>query len=152
MTVLVGVRCADGVVVGADSMATSGIPGSVGLMRMASEKISVIGERVIVAGTGAVGLGQRFRDTVQSAWNKKLFQKSCVDCCRELTHAAVNDFRNTGVPYNSQFGYNFGALVAAPLDDHPNLIEFGLADFQPEIKTDKLHFVSMGSGQMLYPN
>jgi hypothetical protein len=35
------------------------------------------------------------------------------------------------------------------LKDGPFLAEFATNDFQPEIKTDKLFFVSMGSGQML---
>jgi hypothetical protein len=39
--------------------------------------------------------------------------------------------------------------MAAPLDGTAQLIEFSTSDFQPEIKTDQLHFVSMGSGQVL---
>ena len=39
--------------------------------------------------------------------------------------------------------------MAAPLDGAAQLIEFGLLDFQPEIRRDRLHFVSMGSGQVL---
>jgi hypothetical protein len=35
------------------------------------------------------------------------------------------------------------------LDGKPQLIEFGSIDFQPEIKNDNLHFVAMGSGQVL---
>lgn len=149
MTVLVGVRCSDGVVIGADSVATSAA-GNQGLMRMATDKIAVVGDRVIVAGTGAVGLGQRFQGVVKAAWDAKVFQKPCLDCCKHLAATAVNDFRGTGVPFNGQGGgYNFGALMAAPLEDKPQLVEFALSDFQPEVKNDKLHFVSMGSGQML---
>src|SRR6185503_18010249 len=43
----------------------------------------------------------------------------------------------------------YGALVAAPIEDDACLIEFAVPDFQPEIKTTKLNFVAMGSGQML---
>ena len=39
--------------------------------------------------------------------------------------------------------------MAAPLDGAAQLIEFGTVDFQPEIKKDRLHFVTMGSGQLL---
>jgi hypothetical protein len=39
--------------------------------------------------------------------------------------------------------------MAAAVKDGPFLAEFGTTDFQPEIKTGKLFFVSMGSGQML---
>jgi len=148
MTVLVGVRCSDGVVVGADSMATSA-HGNHGLMRMATDKIAVVGDRVIVAGTGAVGLGQRFQGVVKAAWDAKAFQKPCLDCCRSLATSGVNDFRSTGTPFNNQIGFGFGALMAAPLEDRAQLVEFAISDFQPEVKNEKLHFVSMGSGQML---
>jgi len=39
--------------------------------------------------------------------------------------------------------------MAAPLDGAAQLIEFGILDFQPEIRKERLHFVSMGSGQVL---
>ena len=47
-------------------------------------------------------------------------------------------------------GLRFGALLAAGNSKSgPFLIEYGPTDFQPEIKTGKLFFVSMGSGQIL---
>jgi hypothetical protein len=39
--------------------------------------------------------------------------------------------------------------MAARLGGGAELIEFGTLDFQPEIKKDQLHFVAMGSGQVL---
>lgn len=148
MTVLVGVKCSDGVVIGADSIATSSF-GASSLMQIKTDKLAVVGDRVLVASTGAVGLGQRFVDTVQRAWKDGAFQSSCIDCARHLSRAAIGDFRQTGVPFSPQGGWGYGALVAAPHQDRPELIEFGAQDFQPEIKSDRLHFVSMGSGQML---
>jgi hypothetical protein len=118
-------------------------------MQMSTDKLAVVGDRVIVAGTGAVGLGQRFQSIVHQAWDAKAFGGKCIECCRGLTHNAVNDFKNTSVPFSREEGWGFGALMAAPLEDRPQLVEFGVLDFQPEIKNEKLHFVSMGSGQML---
>jgi len=43
----------------------------------------------------------------------------------------------------------YGALVAYPTGTKANLCEFSVVDFQPELKTDKLWFVSMGSGQLI---
>jgi hypothetical protein len=40
-------------------------------------------------------------------------------------------------------------MLAAPVGDRAELVEFGLLDFQPERKTGNIHFVSMGSGQIL---
>ena len=72
MTVLIGVRCTDGVVIGADSAATSAA-GNIHLLKLASDKIVIVGDRVIVAGTGQIGLGQRFAEQVKHAHEAKLF-------------------------------------------------------------------------------
>lgn len=148
MTVLVGVRCTDGVVVGADSIATSAM-GPSGLIQIPTDKIKIVGDRVIVAGTGAVGLGQRFTNIVDHQWSTKAFQKPCWDCLKGITAAAVNDFNSTGTPRSQQYGFGFGAMVAAPLDDDAKLVEFAISDMQPELKDGKINFVSMGSGQAL---
>lgn len=143
MTVLVGVKCTDGVVVGADSAATSAA-GQTHLLKMASDKIEVIGGRVIVAGTGQIGMGQRFTKIVSDAHDAKLFQGKQVDVARQLAGLARNDFASTGCAQGQ-----YGALVAAPMEDSGCLVEFAVSDFQPELKTAKLNFVAMGSGQLL---
>jgi hypothetical protein len=148
MTVLVGVQCTDGVVIGADSIATSAI-GRSPLIQTATDKLAIVGDRVIVAGTGSVGLGQRFIGVVGKAWETKVFQKARWDCLKGITAEAVRDFQSTGVPQTTQSGFGYGALLAAPLEDHACLVEFGLPDMQPEVKSGKLNFVSMGSGQVL---
>ena len=76
MTAVVGIRCKDGVVIGADSSATFGDGGGPrGVIEQStSRKIEIIGESVIVAGTGAVGHMQRFSPVIQGLWNQKAFQ------------------------------------------------------------------------------
>ena len=75
MTAIVGIRCKDGVVIGADSSATFGDGGGRGVIEQSTtRKIEIIGESVIVAGTGAVGHMQRFTQVVQNLWNQKQFQ------------------------------------------------------------------------------
>jgi hypothetical protein len=151
VTILVGVRCTDGVVIGADSMATSSA-GPHHLMQILSDdKINIIDNKIIIASTGSVGLSQRLAVVVKNAWNAKAFQKPCIECAREIARAAVQDFEHTGVPRLSPAhgGLQFGTLMAAPLDGAAQLIEFGTSDFQPEIKKDRIHFVSIGSGQLL---
>ena len=153
MTILVGVRCTDGVVIGADSMATSSAGPQRLIQILSDDKINIIDDKIIIACTGAVGLAQRVHEVVKNAWNPphKLFQKPCVECVKGIAHAVVEDFQSTGVVRNhpSQGGWGFGTLMAAPLDGKAQLIEFGSLDYQPEIKKDHLHFVSMGSGQVL---
>lgn len=149
MTVLVGVLCSDGVVIGADSIATSSA-GMHPIIRMPSDdKIKIVADRIIIAGTGSVGLSQRFHSIVQSHWDGKGFANPANQCVKEMAEKAVKDFQGTGTPRTPQSGFGFGAMVAAPISDKPELVEYGLLDFQPERKTPKLHFVSMGSGQLL---
>jgi hypothetical protein len=153
VTILVGVRCTDGVVIGADSMATSSIGPQRLIQILSDDKINIIGNKVIIACSGPVGLGQRFYGVVKAAWDppNKLFQKSCAECVREISRATLKNFEHTGVQRQPphQGGLHFGSLMAAPLDGAAQLVEFGTLDFQPEIKKDRLHFVSMGSGQVL---
>lgn len=143
MTVLIGVRCSDGVVIGADSAATSAV-GNIHLLKLASDKIVIVGNRVIVAGTGQIGLGQRFAEQVKLAHDNRLFQSTPVEVAKQLSAMGRNDFAQTGASMGA-----YGVLVAAPADGVGQLIEFATADFQPELKTGKIHFVAMCSGQML---
>ena len=145
MTVLVGIKCKDGVVIGADSSATMGQAPHLRTIEQKIDKIQVVGDRVIVAGTGQVGLGQRFNAVVQSVWQHKdkPFNKPPLEVGKILAQHAINDFQSTSVPKGE-----FGALVAFPTGNQSCLCEFAVNDFQPELKTDdSLWYVSMGSGQ-----
>lgn len=143
MTVLVGVRCTDGVVIGADSAATSAA-GNMHLLKLASDKIVIVGGRVIVAGTGQIGLAQRFAAQVKHAHDTKVFQKSAIEVGKGLSALGRKDFTQTSASMGA-----YGAMVACPADDAGQLIEFATSDFQPELKNGKILFVAMGSGQML---
>lgn len=148
MTVIVGVRCSDGIVIGTDSAATS-TAGQIPVLRTDVDKIFLVGDRTIIAGTGAIGLTQRFHQIVEAAWTSKLFQKDTLTCVRQLVKDAREDFQRTQVPFHQQGGLQFGVVLGAVFSGAPDLIEFGTYDFQPEIKRGKLFFVSMGSGQPL---
>ncbi len=107
------------------------------------EKIAIVSGHIIVAGTGEIGLGQRFTDVAERLWREKAFQgKSAIDIGRLLAKGAVEDFSATQVKQGS-----YGALVAVPSNRTAELIEFSLSHFQPEIKTQANWYVSMGSGQ-----
>lgn len=149
MTVLVGVKCTDGVVIGADSIATT-THGQSHLLQTPTDKIQIIGDRVIIAGSGSVGLFQRFGHVIHGLWGANHFRKSLWDCLRGISASTWQDFQSSNVPYlGPPNGFGFGSLLAAPIEDRAHLVEFGLADLQPELKDGKLTFVAMGSGQML---
>jgi hypothetical protein len=148
VTAIVGIRCKDGVVIGADSSATFGDGVGRGVIEQStSRKIEIIGESVIIAGTGAVGHMQRFSAVVQNLWGQKAFQgKTEIEIGKLLSSGGINDFNQTGAMKNLQFA----AMVAYPAIDQPSLCEFPGGIFQPEIKkVDDLWFASTGSGQSI---
>lgn len=77
MTLLIGILCADGVVIGSDSAATLGS----GVLQTPVQKVHVVNDSVLVATAGNVGLGQRFRHVVaQTAGDEKFQAMGLVGC------------------------------------------------------------------------
>lgn len=144
MTLIVGIRCTDGVVVGTDSAMTFASGQDLTIEQPLRQKIEIVQNQIIVAGTGELGLGQRFIDIVKHFWKVEELQgKSSVDIGRRLAQLAIDDFSSTRAEPGS-----YGALVAVPCAAGSlELIEFSLASFQPEVKTRDNWYVSMGSGQ-----
>ena len=145
MTLVVGVRCTNGVVIGTDSAVTFGSGHHLTIEQPLRQKIDIVQNRVIVAGTGEVGLGQRFVDLIEQFWSAPPNRKArVIDIGRQLAKEAIQDFAQTRVKEG-----RYGALVAIPCGKVPELIEFAVADFQPEIKTKDYWYASMGSGQLV---
>lgn len=144
MTIIIGVLCQDGVVVGTDSSATFSAS-RVRTIEQPCKKIEIIDNHIIITGTGQIGLGQRFSEIVDKFWKEKSFRnKSAVQACRELCELAYKDFISTGVSKGS-----YGSLLAFAANEKFNLCEFSLVDFQPELKTENIWYVAMGSGQTI---
>lgn len=142
MTVIVGILCSDGVVIGADGSATFA-HGSTLTISQPVHKLRVIANSVIVAGTGAVGLGQRFAHVVEKSWDERVFTKQpAVEIGCDLSRRAMADFGATNAPRGA-----YGALVAFPYGNRPYLCEFDIQTLQPELKDANMWYVSMGSGQ-----
>lgn len=145
MTVIVGIFCRDGIVIGTDSSATF-TDGQIRTVEQETEKIDIIQDHVIIAGTGQTGLGQRFVNIVEKAMKANLFNsvESAIEAATELAKSGIQNFSQTNVQRGA-----YGALVAFPFKGKPCLCEFTLPDFQPEMKNDKLWYVSMGGGQLI---
>jgi 20S proteasome alpha/beta subunit len=151
MTSLVGIRCTDGIIIGADSSATFGSPQSRTIEQETAKKIAIVGntQKLVVAGTGAVGHHQRFVEAVRQANAKQEFKnKSEVEVAKHLASLGVNDFASTTLPHHMD-RVPYSALVAYSISNKPCLCEIdGASGFQPEIKyPDDLWFASIGSGQ-----
>jgi hypothetical protein len=142
MTSIVGVLSKDGVVIGADSSVTFGPSHQFHTIEQPMKKLSVIADRILVAGTGQVGLDQRFCAVVKKAWDEKGFTGTALEAAKCLCKAAIVDFAETQAPKGQ-----YGALVAFPVTKKFYLCEFSIDSFQPELKTELLWYCSMGSAQ-----
>jgi len=144
MTAVVGVLCRDGLVIGTDSSTTTGSGIGPPIMEQPTEKLKIVSDTIIVAGTGQVGLGQRFGYIVEKAHAEKVFlgTNHFTSVGTELCRRTLTDFGSTGVR-----PAQYGALVGFALGDKPHLCEFPVSDFQPEFKTETMWYCSMGSGQ-----
>ena len=143
MTVLVGISCRGGIVIGADSSATFS-SGTHQTIEQPTQKVAVLcANSVIVAGTGSVGLYQRFEQVVSNRFSK-VVEPTAWNIAKDMSKHAIDDFASTHAKQSQ-----FGALLAfiPPKEKEPVLFEYDIATFQPELKDDKLWYVSMGSGQ-----
>lgn len=144
MTILVGIKCKDGIIIGSDSSATFSA-GQISTIEQSTKKIQILHDSIIVAGTGAVGLGQRFCDIIDNAYALKKFRgMNGIQMATEITQLAIDNFIRTRAPQGQ-----YGALVAYSADNDIHLCEFGSADMQPELKTTGIWYASMGSGQLI---
>lgn len=144
MTALVGIRCKDGVVIGADGSATF-VHEQHSTIEQPTKKIEIIDNHVIVAGSGYVGHAQRFYDVVRRLWRGQEFKgKGAIEIGKLLAQSGINDFRQTGIER-----LDFSALVAYSAKEGMSLCELpSVAGFQPEIKMlEGNWWVAAGSGQ-----
>ncbi len=148
MTVLVGIRCKNGLVIGADSSATFGDGARTRTIeQLTDKKIAIIGENFIVAGTGYVGHHQRFVTLIQENYDKKTFSgKPYTEIAKLVANLAINEFSSTQSPREL-----YSALVGFSCNGESYLYEFsGPSNFQPEMKDpNDMWFASMGSGQTI---
>lgn len=149
MTILVGVKCTDGIVIGADSMTTSAMGTSPLVQVPEADKLQPLGADAILACTGQIGLSQRVKLVADELYRGRQFKGSAIVSAAVLTGLVLDDFNASHVPRHPQHGLNFGALLGIVIEGEPHLIEFATTDFQPELKEGKSFYVSMGSGQLL---
>lgn len=142
MTSIVGVLCEDGVVIGSDSAATFGSADR-RTIEQPYEKLEIISNGVIFAPTGSVGFAQRFSEIIKNAYSKKEFEDASK-VSKKLSGEFIKDLLSTGLRFEK---LGFGALVAFPSKTGLHLCEFDTSTFQPEFKTEKMWYVSLGCAQ-----
>ncbi len=160
MSLVIGIKCSDGIVVGADSAATFG-----GMLRntirQTARKIQVIEGRAVIGSSGLAGLAQRYagelRDLLTLAADRDitllpphklmgLLQENFVQTTRQAmdSYLLAQKFTEAGA-LNSGLA---GTLVATV--SQGKLVLFSFDEVcNPEAATEDLPFVSVGNGQIL---
>ena len=144
MTAVVGILCSNGAVIGTDSSSTMVGAGGVRTIEQRTDKLDILEGRIIIAGTGSVGHGQRFRAVMNNLWRDKVIKggRDPIELCVDISAATTANFAKT-----HSSAETYGALVALAVERGPVLCEFAVQKFQPELKTEQMWWCSMGSTQ-----
>jgi hypothetical protein len=157
MTLIVGILCADGVVVGSDSYATYGDGRMPTIGQQAAKKVNCLNDHVVYASTGAVGMAQLVANTVKKMWDENRFQgvktpESAMDEIGKEIMKVVLPYMQAGQVQKNLTGDASTSLcksmVAIPIAHQACLFQFDFSG-APERATPQLPFVSLGSGQMI---
>jgi hypothetical protein len=154
MTLIVGIKCEDGIVLGADGAAT-------GIVRQAvKKKLRIVDGQVVFGFSGAAGLGQRLGGELEKAWKEKKFSikgqgqllpHQVMQVLREgfwqfinyeidVARACMHTMGPAGIQRSQS-----STVVAMPISHELCLFQFD-EQASPEQATDDLPFLSIGGG------
>lgn len=143
MTVIIGVLCSDGALLGADGAATFAA-GNQHTIQQPTSKLHTLEPPAILGGTGSVGLGQRFEQVARRCLSQDLGAASHIDIAKGICANAIQDAQSTGLQQ-----INYGSLLAFERSGEIHLCEFESGTLQPEFKAPSLWYASIGSGQTI---
>lgn len=144
MTLIIGVLCDDGVVVGADSIATFGSE----IEQEVSYKIEIYEEDIAIATSGDVGVSQLLKQQLGPRWHEI---KLCTDVLDVKNLISSEMWKQIEPAVNrakfAQAGFGgCETIVALPVNGVPKLLHFGTLSDPFEINADT-PFISIGSGR-----
>jgi 20S proteasome alpha/beta subunit len=158
VTLIVGIRCSDGIVVAGDGAATLGSIGAQTAAQKTVKKLRIIQRKIVVGAAGSVGISQRAQALIEQGWQAKRYTGRAENVMgvlrRELWEQVVGPEWTCAGTVSKVYGQaaatsaSSAMVVAIPLEKRPELIQF---DHQcaPELATRDLPFVAIGSGQAI---
>ena len=155
MTLVIGVLCGDGIVIGADSIATLATPkGQPTVEQKLDSKVHKVDDSMLYAFSGDIGLGQDVLHSVSKSWERNK-SKSKQNIRKNLTKAVVDPIEEYAkrtnhirrvLPNDLAYEPPIISIVALVAKDEPTLIRYSL-EGHPEEVTGGLSFAAIGSGQ-----
>lgn len=160
MTLIVGVKCSDGIVVGADSTATYSTQlGQQSTIRQDTiTKLHIASEKLVVGVSGPVSLSQFYGDEVDAYLRAKGFKIAWRNVADAKTDLAQKFWKHAGPMWEkagivsrtvgpaAMVECNHASAVAFAIEETPHLIQFSTQCNGEEV-TQELPFVAIGSGQ-----
>jgi len=157
MTLIIGIKCSDGVVVAADGAATLGYLGQKTALQP-FKKLCILHNKIIIGVSGPVGLGQRIAGEIDSMWkNNELSGKQPYEGMTMISEKIRKHIRpelEMAATASRTIG-NIGlqdalsaTLVALPLAGQPTLLSFDQQG-APEEMRNELPFASIGVVQTI---
>jgi len=162
MTVIIGILCDSGIVVGADGASTLGDIRGPTVSQNYSKKIEIIDKRVIFSSSGHVGLAQRLKAVTEKLWRDRAFVNKngkeydkpafAMHLLRielwNITHYEFDAAKvaSSGIGPNAFLTAHNQTLIALPVGGKLCLFTFD-EKCAPEMATENIPFVSIGSGQ-----
>jgi predicted proteasome-type protease len=174
MTLIVGIKCKDGIVMGADGAATYCALGQATIRQPIKRKLRLLGTQGIAGVSGSVGIGQRFAGEVETIRNlgipcslaapgqqpqrkplSQLKPHEVMGPLREILWGIIGREMDIAkmvtqtignpAPVHSTLSQSMVALIVGSI---PCLIQFDVQGM-PELATDDLPFASIGSGHII---
>jgi proteasome beta subunit len=147
VTVVVAVKCADGVVLATDSQGTTQMVGGMP-MKLPAKKIGRLGKHVVFGGTGSQGAGQRIQAALEnqaSKLNVGKRQSEIAEIIRRTANPLQKQIRQEWVELPKTEPESWGAIFCGWSSDGPWIFEIdptGPSQFQDP-------FAATGSGHPL---
>ncbi len=150
MTLIIGVKCKDGIVLGSDSIETFGTE----IEQEVSNKIGFLARDALIASAGAVGLSQLIKAKLQTSWETVRRQDDIYSVRILLEGIIWAEIRRAMqqvseaqelLNKDASSTVQCSSLIAFPVNRSPVLLRFNVIAQSDEI-THESPFVSIGSG------
>src|SRR5439155_17821827 len=156
MTLILGIRCSDGIVLGADGSATLGALGTYTARQQSVKKLRIVRDKIVFGLSGPVGLGQLLCAGVEVADGEGALGgrvEQVAEYLRGVFWQRIEPEMRSAIVAQQVVGSQAAAqsaicsaILALPVAGRGELLQFNQQG-SPEITTDELPFVAIGSGQ-----
>jgi proteasome beta subunit len=129
VTVILGLRCAEGLVIASDSQATAQLPGGEAV-RLDTAKVKRLGKHILWAGTGAEGCSQRVEAAIEPHASKYGTNQEAGKTAQSI-HAEANQVQRASLASFVQYAQNvrpelWGGIFCGWAKDGPWIMEIDL--------------------------